>query len=300
MNHRSYSPFYFIRSAFSGLFRNFGVTLGAVLVLICCLVLMGSFYALIANISVNLDELSLLNKIVVFLEYDATDEDAARIEKEIKDLKDLGGLKVTYVSKEQGLEEMKQQDPENAYLYEDIPAEDNPLADSFVIAYTDSSKVQKIEYNLRQIEGVRKVNSRSELAVKVNTFKNGITFVFLFFFVVLFAVSVFVIINTVRMTVFARRDEIYVMRFVGAARWFISLPFLLEGVIIGAVSACASYFLLQWISGYMVQTVVDGLDLVTILPFSSYSHVILIGCFVIGIVSGIIGSTISIRRPLDA
>ena len=86
MNHRSYSPFYFIRSAFSGLFRNFGVTLGAVLVLICCLVLMGSFYALIANISVNLDELSLLNKIVVFLEYDATDEDAARIEKEIKDL----------------------------------------------------------------------------------------------------------------------------------------------------------------------------------------------------------------------
>jgi len=299
-NRKSYKPLYFVGQAFHGIFRNFSVTLGAILVLICCLVLIGSFYVLIANITENLDDLSLMNKIVIFLEYDATDEDAERIEKEIKGLKELGTLKVTYISKEQGLEDMKAEDPENAYLYEDIPAEDNPLADSFVIEYDDATKVQRIEYNLRQIDGVRKVNSRSELAVRVNSIKNGITVVFLFFFVVLFAVGVFVIINTVNMTVYSRKDEIYVMRFVGAARWFIALPFILEGVILGAFSAGVSYFVMKWLSGYVVNTVISGLDMITLLPFASYSNTILIGFFAIGISAGIIGSTLSIRRPLDA
>ena len=111
---KSYSPFYFIGQAFNGIFRNFSVTLGAVVVLVCCLMLIGSFYALIANINENLDDLTLMNKIVIFLEYDATDEDCDRIEKEIKGLRELGNLKVTFVSKEQGLEDMKADDPENA------------------------------------------------------------------------------------------------------------------------------------------------------------------------------------------
>ncbi|MBQ7010628.1 MAG: permease-like cell division protein FtsX [Clostridia bacterium] len=297
---KSYSPFYFIGQAFNGLFRNFSVTLGAIVVLVCCLVLIGSFYSLIANITENLDDLSLMNKIVIFLEYDATNEDCDRIEKEIKGLRELGNLKVTFVSKEQGLEDMKAEDPDNAYLYESIPDEDNPLADSFIIEYDDASKVQRIEYNLRQIDGVRKVNSHSEIAVKVNSFKNGITLVFFFFFVVLFAVGVFVIINTVNMTVFSRRDEIYVMRFVGASRWFISLPFVLEGIILGAFSGGLSYFIMKWLSGYVVNTVVAGLDMVKMLPFSEYSDIILYGFLGIGILSGIIGSTVSIRRPLDA
>ena len=288
---KSYSPFYFIGQAFNGLFRNFSVTLGAIVVLVCCLVLIGSFYSLIANITENLDDLSLMNKIVIFLEYDATNEDCDRIEKEIKGLRELGNLKVTFVSKEQGLEDMKAEDPDNAYLYESIPDEDNPLADSFIIEYDDASK---------QIDGVRKVNSHSEIAVKVNSFKNGITLVFFFFFVVLFAVGVFVIINTVNMTVFSRRDEIYVMRFVGASRWFISLPFVLEGIILGAFSGGLSYCIIKWLSGYVVNTVVAGLDMVKMLPFSEYSDIILYGFLGIGILSGIIGSTVSIRRPLDA
>lgn len=297
---KSYSPFYFIGQALSGLFRSFPVTLGAIVVLICCLVLIGSFYALIANITVNLDDLSLMNKIVIFLEYDATDEDAERIEKEIKGLRELGNLKVTFVSKEQGLENMKAEDPDNAYLYDSIPAEDNPLADSFIIEYDDSSKVQRIEYNLRQIDGVRKVNSHSDVAIKVNSFKNGITVVFMFFFIVLFAVGVFVIINTVNMTVYSRRDEIYVMRYVGAARWFIVTPFLLEGIILGAFAAGCSYFIMMWLSGYIVNTVVAGLDMVTVLPFAEYSKVLLTGFMGIGVLSGIIGSTVSLRRPMDA
>jgi len=297
---KSYSIFYFLGQAFNGLFRNFSVTLGAIVVLVCCLVLIGSFYSLIANITENLDDLSLMNKIVIFLEYDATDEDCDRIEKEIKGLRELGNLKVTFVSKEQGLEDMKADDPDNAYLYDSIPDEDNPLADSFIIEYDDSSKVQRIEYNLRQIEGVRKVNSHSDIAVRVNSFKNGITLVFFFFFIVLFAVGVFVIINTVNMTVFSRRDEIYVMRFVGAARWFIATPFVLQGIILGAFSGGVSYFIMKWLSGYVVDTVVAGLDMVTVLPFSEYSHIILYGFLGIGVLSGIIGSTVSIRRPMDA
>ncbi|MBR2454190.1 MAG: permease-like cell division protein FtsX [Clostridia bacterium] len=297
---KSYNPFYFIGQAFRGVFRNFSVTLGAVLVLVCCLVLMGSFYALLTNISENLNALSLVNKIVVFLDYDISDERFVEIEKEINGLKELGNLDVTPVSKEQGLENMKLEDPDYAHLYDSIPAEDNPLADSFIIEYDDASKVDKIVYNIRQIDGVRKVNADSELAKKVNSFKNGITVIFFFFFVVLLAVSVFVIINTVNMTVFSRKDEIYVMRFVGAGRWFISLPFVLEGIILGAFSGGVSYFIMKWLSGYVVESVVTGLDMLTVLPFEAYSSVILWGSLGIGVVCGVIGSTISIGRPLEA
>ena len=297
---KSYNPFYFIGQAFKGIFRNFSVTLGAVLVLVCCLVLMGSFYALLTNITENLNTLSLVNKIVVFLDYDISDERFVEIEKEINGLKELGNLDVTPVSKELGLENMKLEDPDYAHLYDSIPAEDNPLADSFIIEYDDASKVDKIVYNIRQIDGVRKVNADSELAKKVNSFKNGVTVIFFFFFVVLLAVSVFVIINTVNMTVFSRKDEIYVMRFVGAGRWFISLPFVLEGMILGAFAGGVSYFIMKWLSGYVVETVVTGLDMLTVLPFDAYSAVILWGSLGIGVVCGVIGSTISIGRPLEA
>ena len=124
--------------------------------------------------------------------------------------------------------------------------------------------------------------------------------IFFFFFVVLLAVSVFVIINTVNMTVFSRKDEIYVMRFVGAGRWFISLPFVLEGIILGAFSGGVSYFIMKWLSGYVVESVVTGLDMLTVLPFEAYSSVILWGSLGIGVVCGVIGSTISIGRPLEA
>ena len=102
------------------------------------------------------------------------------------------------------------------------------------------------------------------------------------------------------MTVYSRKDEIYVMRFVGAARWFIALPFVLEGVILGAFSAGVSYFIMKWLSGYVVETVVTGLDMLTVLPFDAYSAVILWGSLGIGVVCGVIGSTISIGRPLEA
>lgn len=299
-NRKSYNPFYFIGRAFAGLFRNITVTLGAILVLVCCTVLIGSFFVLYRNIAVNFDDLSVMNEIVVFLDYDATKEDAQRIGDEIKSLRELGRLDVEYVSKEQGLRNLMESDPENAYLYEDIPEEDNPLADSFIITYDDSSKVQKIEYNLSQIEGVRKVNSRTSLAVRINRMKNVIVTVFLFFFIVLTAVSVFVIINTVRMTVFSRRSEIYIMRYIGATRSFIAAPFIIEGMIMGGVAACISYFVMKYISGYVSAAIVSELELIHLLEFSSYSHALLIGFLCIGLGAGIIGSVISIVKPLEA
>ena len=300
MRRKQYNPFYFIGQAFHGLFRNLSATFGSLFVLICCLVLIGSSFLLMRNVTNNLDNLSLMNKIVVFLEYDTTPERANDIRREIEGYRDLGNLKVQYISKKEALQNLIDESEENAELYGSIPEADNPLADSFVIEYDDASKVSSLDYKLRQIEGVRKVNNRLDLAVKVNAFKNGMAVVFFFFFVALMAVGVFVIINTVNLSVMMRADEIYVMRYVGASRVFIALPFILEGTILGAAAAGASYFIVRWLNGYVIEKFSANLEMIRIAPFSESQQLVLWGFFGIGILAGVIGSTISIRRPMDA
>ncbi len=297
---RSTGLAYFIAQSIRGLWRNLTTTLVAFLVMICCMVLLGSFWTLRETLELNLDSLSEMSTIRIFLEYEASDEDAARIEKEIKSLDNLGITSVTYISKEQALEDMKNESPDHAHLY-DIPDGDNPLADSFVIDYNDTSKATTLDYKLRQIEGVRKVNNRLDIASKITRVKNGVNLVFLFFFAALFVVGVFVIINTVNLTVYYRRDEIFIMRYIGASQFFIAFPFILEGVIIGSASAGASYGLMHYIVGYVEKLLqASELDMISFLPFSELSSTFLIGFFAIGIVSGVIGSLVSVGRPLEA
>ena len=124
--------------------------------------------------------------------------------------------------------------------------------------------------------------------------------IFSWFMVILFVVSIFVIINTIKLAVTNRTEEIAIMRYLGATKWFIALPFQLEGVIIGVFSGVMA-FLIQWYAyGYVYKMVGADLNMIEIVPFKEIGVVIFFGCIIIGVVTGLIGSMISIRKNLKA
>lgn len=299
---RFYNPFYMIFDAFRNLWRHRVTGIASVLVLSSCLILLGAFGLLIRNIDVNIEKLGLLNEIVVFADYDVTPEKLQVITEDIKALDNV--TYVDFISKESGFESMKETYPDYAALFDSIEQSgDNPLADSFIVTYKSTAGANKLEYDLLQIDGVMKVNNRVDYAAAVENFKSGASFIFAWFFVLLLAVSLFVIFNTVKLAVHGRRTEISIMRFIGATKFYIITPFLIEGVVIGVVSALIAFFADMGIYSYVASSMEGGtsqlLDMFTLVPYSDMSMEFLIVFILLGTVTGIVASIVSLHKNLS-
>ena len=206
---------------------------------------------------------------------------------------------MTFISKEQTLEEEAERYSEFTNIH-DLLIDDNPYRDSFVIKYIDNSKVATLDYQVGQIDGVAKVNDRLDIAIAIEKIKSGVSMVLIWFMVILFVVSIFVIINTIKLAVHSRRTEITIMRYIGATDWFVILPFIFEGILIGLVSSGLAYLVEWYMYGYVVSMIGDNFNMLTILSFSDIRAMLAIAFVGIGVVTGIIGSTISTRRYLKA
>jgi cell division transport system permease protein len=289
---RRYNPFYFIGQAFEGLFRNGVMSFASIAVLMSLLVVIGGFTLLVTNIDVNLEQFGLINQIVVFCDRDASEEEIEEIGSAIGKLDNIA--KVEHVTKEQGLEQMKEQYD----TYDDVDEEHNPLPDSFIITYEENEKVVELDYQLKQIPGIVKVNNRLELATTIENFKHGVMLVFIWFLAILAVVSIFIIINTIKLSVFSRRNEISIMQYVGATGWFISLPYIIEGAVIGLVSSVAAYFIEWYIYTYIERLVVSDLQMINFIHFSDIRSYVLWGFIGLGVITGVLGSMISLGRYL--
>lgn len=287
---RRYNLFYFIGQALSGLWRNSVMSVASVAVLMSCLVVIGGFSLLVFNIDVNLEEFGLLKEIVVYCETDATEEEVVAIGEKIAKLSNIEAIQ--RVTKEEALAEMKAEYEE----YADVSEENNPLPEAFVITYLENDKVVELDYQIRQIEGIKKVNNRLDLATKIENLKSGVMLIFVWFLAILVVVSIFIIINTIKLSVFSRRNEISIMRYVGATGWFISLPFVIEGIFIGLFASVGAYFVEWYMYSYVEKMISTDLDMINIILFSDISKYVLAGFVILGIVTGIIGSSISLSK----
>ena len=289
---KRYNPFYFIGQAFEGLFRNGVMSFASVAVLMSLLVVIGGFTLLVVNIDENLEQFGLIKQIVVFCDPDASESEIEDVGIAIGKLDNIEG--VEHVTKEEGLRQMKEQYD----IYDDVDETNNPLPDSFVVTYQDNEKVPELDYQLKQIEGIAKVNNRLELATTIENFKHGVMLVFMWFLAILGVVSIFIIINTIKLSVFSRRNEISIMQYVGATGWFISLPYIIEGAIIGVVSSVAAYFIEWYIYSYIERMVVTDLQMISFLSFENIRGYVLWGFILLGVVLGVVGSLISLWRYL--
>lgn len=275
------------------------MSFASVAVLMSCLVVLGAFALLVTNLNVNLDNIAKLNVIMVFCDYDLKDAEVDEVEAQIKKLSNVD--KCVHITKEEALEKLKAESGDSD-IYDDMTGENNPLCESFEITYADDdeTKVFNLEAELRTIEGVRDINSVYQTAKAIDGFKSGTMLVFGWFLVILFIVSIFVIVNTIKLSVYARRHEITVMRYVGATNGFITIPFVFEGMIIGVFASAIAYGIEIFLYNYLGTTALGSVSFITIMDTAVIAVPLAIGFICVGILTGIIGSVTSLRKYLKS
>lgn len=207
---------------------------------------------------------------------------------------------IRFVSKEETLESEKEKLKDYPSLLATLEEGENPYPDSFVITYNDDASVSALNLQLKNIDGIYKTRCRADIAENIRNLKNGIILIFTWFMAILFIVSIFVIINTVKLAVVGRSKEITIMRYVGATKWFIALPFELEGIIIGLFSGLVAFFLQWYMYGYVQKMIMTDIQMIKVMPFTDIKGIMLAGCIIVGAVTGFIGSRIAIRKYLKA
>ncbi len=296
---KRYNPIMFVGEAFKNLWRDRAMSVASILVLASCLLILGCFALIVLNINVNMNKLVSLKEITILLDYDMPKERVDEIKAEVEGLDNV--TSVEYISKESGLESMKADYPDFAEIFDEMNEnDDNPLPDSLKITYEDTSKVTTLDYRIRQIDGVMKVKNRLELATDIENLRQGVSVVFIGFLIVLFIVSVFIIINTIKLAVNSHMEEIRVMKYIGASDWFIVVPYIIEGTIIGVFSGGIAY-LCQWYIYYSIEKMVAlDMQMIELVPFGELGNILLLAFAGVGVLTGVIGSCISLQKNLQA
>lgn len=280
--------------------RNIGInrlmSLASVAVLMSCLILIGSAFLIFLNVDSLLENIEDQNVIMVFVDLDSDTDTVAAVRDAIVSTDNISACE--FVSKESAYNSVVGSLGENSSLIQDADA--SFLPDGFKVTVDDMQKFAQTVDALRHIENVYSVRENTDLANKLENVRNAVTYICIGMIAILFIVALFIIANTVRITMFTRRLEISIMKAVGATNWFVRWPFLVEGISLGILSACISIGVL-WLMYFFVSDAllaVFGILGNGLVAFSQYGLWIFIAYLAIGILTGGIGSTISIGRYL--
>ena len=287
---------YLLKEGFKGIFTHGFMSFAAVCVTIACLVIVGSFSILAYNLDEMVEELNKTSEILVYVDADLPDAEARSIGTKINLLDNV--LQSTFVSREEALEDFIA-DHDGDSAFSGVQASD--LRHRYVVTLEDNSKMQQTDEQLKQLPGVAKTNAAYELAEGFTTIQSVLHLVSAAVIAVLLVVSLLIISNTVKLAMYDRKDEIAIMKMVGATNAFIRLPFQVEGFTLGMIGAILA-FGLEWV-GYdaLVQRIagIDSLQLFTFVPFQELLIPMAIVFGAAGMFVGIVGSWTSIRKFMD-
>ena len=293
---------YLVRQGLHSMRANRLMTFASMGVLTVCMVLIGLAYLLGVNVDAIVEYIGEQNESIVYLEDGLSEEQIADIDAQIRATP--GVVSVTYVSPEDVLATYSGMLDEYANMYEAFE-NDNPFSANYRVVIQDISQLEKISDQLGQIEGVATVSAPLELSHAFTSIQKVVSYGSYGLVAVLAIVSIVVINNTIRITVFARRKEIGIMKLVGATNGFIRFPFFVEGTTSGLISAaiasgivCGAYYALcQWyVENPSNFSQMFGGQLV---PLSSVWYYIVVGFVVLGFVLCGIGTATSIRKHLN-
>lgn len=290
---------YLIKEGFRNTWTNRMMSIASICVLMSCLVLIGSASMIFLNMDSLLSRIEEENVIMVYIKDNTSDADIDKMGQEIKA---LGNIKdVEFVSKEDAwAEQLETMEDAQAQFFTQISS-DIPLPDAYKVTVADLGKFDTTVKQLKALNNVDTIRENKDLAQKLVAIRHGITIISIVIIAVLFAISLFIISNTIKLTVYSRRLEISIMKSVGATNSFVRLPFVVEGMILGIVSGVISLGLVWGLYELAVNQFHDFLSSLNLsaLPFSDYALVML-GVFVaIGIVSGVGGSVITMGKYLN-
>ena len=287
---------YLIKEGFHGIFLHGFMSFAAICVTVACLLIVGSFSILAYNLDVMVDKLNQTSEIMVYVDSSLSDAEARSVGTRINQLDNV--QKSVFVSREEALDNFINDHNNNA-AFNGVQAQD--LRHRYVVTLEDNTKMKQTDEQLKQLPGVAKTNAAYELAEGFSTIQDVLHIVSIAVIAVLLVVSLLIISNTVKLAMYDRKDEIAIMKMVGATNGFIRLPFVVEGFTLGMMGAILA-FGLEWM-GYdaLIQKVasVDALQLFHFVPFQELLLPMVAVFCAAGMFVGIVGSWTSIRKFMD-
>lgn len=291
---------YLIKEGFRNTWTNRMMSIASICVLMSCLVLIGSASMMFLNIDSLLGKIEEENVIMVYISDGTTDEEIANMENEIKA---CGNIKqVEFVSKEDAwAEQLSTMEDAQAEFFTQISS-DIPLPDAYKVTVENLDQFNDTVSKLKQLQHIDTIRENQNLAKKLVAIRQGITVIAFVIIAVLFVISLFIISNTIKLTVYSRRLEISIMKSVGATNSFVRLPFVVEGMILGIVSGIISLGLVWGLYELAVNEFSDLLSTFNGLDFLKFQNYALpmLGIFIaIGVVTGVGGSLITMSKYLN-
>lgn len=287
---------YLLKEGIRGIFLHGFMSFAAVCVTVACLIIVGSFSILAYNLDVMAQDLNQTSEILVYIDSDLSDAEARSIGTKINALSNV--LQAKFISRDEALESFVK-DHNGDSAFNGVQASD--LRHRYEVTLEDNSLMDQTDAQLQQIPGVAKTNAAYELAQGFTTIQQVLHIASVALIAVLLVISLLIISNTVKLAMYDRRDEISIMKMVGATNGFIRLPFIVEGFTLGMMGAILA-FGLEWV-GYdaLVNRIssVDSLRLFTFVPFKTLLIPMLIVFGAAGLFVGIVGSWTSIRKFMD-
>ncbi|MGN0494049.1 MAG: cell division protein FtsX, partial [Acutalibacteraceae bacterium] len=226
------------------------------------------------------------------------DEEAKALCDEIAKLDNV--VSVTYVTGEEGLESVKESMLEGQESYFTFLDEEygNPLSGSAKITMKDMSRFSETIEQIKQMDGISAVQSQTDLADKISAIKRGISIAGFWIIAILMVISLVIVSNTIRVTMYNRKLEISIMKAVGATDAFVRIPFIVEGVLIGVISALLAEGLLYFCYRVATETIITTLDTTDIVHYGDVAWMLLLIFIGIGVFAGVLGSVIMISKYL--
>lgn len=287
------------KQGFQGMWRNRGMGLASVSSISAVLMILGLVLILILSINnLVVDTKSKFDEVQVYLDDDLTPEQLNNIETTIRESE--GVLSFVFQSREQALDIMKNDWEEDGYLLEGL--ETNPLPNSYIIKLNDIEYADIVVDKLNEMDGIEGIRYYKDIIDKLMSFASYVRIGGIVIIGALVLVSIFIISNTIKLTVASRKREINIMKYVGATNGYIRGPFIIEGILFGLIAAGISIVLINYGYEYFFQSVNDKLYVlftVLLVPPASLLKDITIIFISIGVGIGALGSIISLKRFLN-
>lgn len=284
---------YLIKSGFTGIFSHGLMSFATVTITMACLIIMGSFGLLVVNINALISDLEDENEVVAFIDESLTEEEARAVEPLIEAVPNVSGA--DFMSRAEAMENFQEDYDED--LFDSL--DETVFRHRYIIHLTDISLMEQTKPLIEAVDGVADVNAHIEYADAFISVRNVVSFISLALIIILIIVSFFIMSNTIKLATFTRREEIAIMRMVGASNGFIRCPFIIEGLVLGVLGGLLA-FIIEWGLYSLLLSRVSGVasTLITLVPFSGVMWPLLLFFLGVGVIVGVSGGSSAIRNYL--
>ena len=288
---------YFWSEGIHNIFLNGFMSFAAVTIILACLLITGSIVLISYNIDLNIKNLQEDSEIMLFIDESFTDEQAKDIQKELEKIKNVNT--VQFQSAEQSLDDLRDQLGSDSDILDGYNSDNNFMRNAYRVTLKNLESAEQTSQQIKKIDGGAKVVIQETTMQMLVNVQNVFRIVSFTLIAALGAISIVIIANTVKLAMFARREEIAIEKMVGATNWFIRWPFVIEGMVLGFISGGLAA-LAEWgIYEKLVETVTSAIPQFEMAQFHEFGMPLVFIFLGAGIIIGVGGSVLSMRRFLD-